>query len=60
MTIMNFDTAVQRFFKRAAWYLAPVALATMAAVEIRAVIICAPQAGKRTPWTGTVCYGEKP
>ncbi len=28
--------------------------------NIRAAIVCAPQAGKWLPWTGTVCYGENP
>jgi hypothetical protein len=27
--------------------------------NIHALIVCAPQAGKWMPWTGTICYGEK-
>jgi hypothetical protein len=29
-------------------------------LHLLAVIDCAPQAGMWTPWTGAVCYGEKP
>lgn len=27
--------------------------------NIHALYTCAPQAGKWTPWTGTICYGDK-
>lgn len=32
----------------------------MYGLHCNAITTCAPKAGKWTPWTGTVCYGEKP
>ena len=34
-------------------------LGTLVVKSFIAMVVCAPQAGKWTPWTGTVCYGEK-
>lgn len=54
----SYQTRAQRY---AIWALragAFLVLLCLAGLNIHATITCAPQAGKWTPLTGKVCYGE--
>lgn len=56
---MTFETKAQEIVGVIIGIALTFLLGTIPVMYVRAMIVCAPQAGKWTPWTGTICYGEK-
>jgi hypothetical protein len=54
----DFQTHSQRAVSTVLTVLAATALVAVCAANLWAAATCAPQAGKWTPWTGKICYGE--
>ena len=54
----DYSTRGQRFVLLAIVAAMLAALLGGTALNLRAAWTCAPRAGKWTPWTGAICYGE--
>lgn len=55
---MNFETKGQKWFMGVFTVVLFAVVLVIIGLNVWAFVTCVPQAGKWTPWTGKICYGE--